>query len=88
MYIELRDEEGRTPLLVAVDGLNAVTLDALLAHGANVHARSDNGWTALDWLADRIEKQRPTAVPDNPFLLYLLSWPASAAWAYCDGLKT
>jgi ankyrin repeat protein len=45
--LEIRDQAGRTPLLVAAGEGNANTLDRLLLWGASVVTRSDSGSTAL-----------------------------------------
>jgi ankyrin repeat protein len=48
--LELRDEHGKTPLLLAAFW-SAPTVRMLLERGANVHATSDSGWTALHFAA-------------------------------------
>ncbi len=45
--LDCRDEEGRTPLMLAVLGGHSEAVSALLAAGADVEARDNDGYTPL-----------------------------------------
>jgi len=53
VYREQKDEQGRTPLRVAVDGGANETVARLLASGVNVDVAAKDGFTALSVAAER-----------------------------------
>ncbi|KAB0791382.1 hypothetical protein PPYR_03182 [Photinus pyralis] len=50
--INMRDESGNTPLLLALIDRNVAISDFLLSKGADVTARNSDGYTALHYAAD------------------------------------
>lgn len=47
--VNARDDLGRTPLMLACDFNNIPLVRLLLAHQASLEAKSEGGWTALDY---------------------------------------
>lgn len=47
---EVRDPEGRTPLLLAIFMRNGPMISTLLSHGANIHAKMSGGISVLNLL--------------------------------------
>ncbi|MFH0822125.1 MAG: ankyrin repeat domain-containing protein, partial [Pseudomonadota bacterium] len=45
--VNVRDREGKTPLIVAAGAGNLDTVEILLERGGEVNARTDYGWTAI-----------------------------------------
>jgi ankyrin repeat protein len=45
--VNLADQDGRTPLMLAIQDGDLPTVQALLSHGANVNATDNDGWTPL-----------------------------------------
>lgn len=50
--IESRGMYGETPLMVAAANYRPAVVECLLAHGADIHARDDNGCSALLYAAN------------------------------------
>jgi len=47
-----RDENGRTPLMLAVQARAVTTVQCLLANGAKVEVEDKDGKTALDYVTN------------------------------------
>ena len=47
--VNAKDNQGRTPLDVAIEFRHTETAELLIAKGADVNAKDDRGETPLDW---------------------------------------
>lgn len=56
--VDLSDNYGTTPLVLAVAGRNVDLIQALLARGANVNARNQRQWTPLTY-ASLLDDEEP-----------------------------
>jgi hypothetical protein len=52
--VHRRDRRGHTPLHAAADGKNLVSVELLLAHGADVEAQGADGLSPLAWALGRL----------------------------------
>lgn len=57
--LNARDAQGNAPLHVAIDARNLEMLDRLLDHGADPDLVDARGWTLLDRLAERKDRDSP-----------------------------
>ena len=55
--INVRNGEGATPLITATIQKDFEYVKLLLENGANVHAKDNNGMTAMDWAKELKQKQ-------------------------------
>jgi hypothetical protein len=51
--LEVADQDGKTPLILAATGGDPTTVSLLLEQGADRQAKDNNGLTALDWAQKR-----------------------------------
>lgn len=57
--IDQRDQQGNAPLHIAITARNIELLDRLLDHGADPDLTDARGWTALDRLAEKKDRDSP-----------------------------
>ena len=66
--INIRDRIGRSPLHYAIESSRAPrTIELLISHGADISAKDDEGWSALD-LAAKGHKEGAVQALGNPGL--------------------
>ena len=65
LNINNRDKIGRTPLHYAIESSRAPrTIELLTSHGADISAKDDEGWSALDLAAKRHKEAAVQALGD------------------------
>ncbi|PWN42178.1 zf-DHHC-domain-containing protein [Ceraceosorus guamensis] len=76
--LDISDSQGHTPLMWAAYQGDALSVDLLLAHGANVHAKDATGLTPMHW----------AVVKGNRLCIRKLAGTGSDLWAKEEGGKT
>lgn len=76
--LDVADSQGHTPLMWAAYQGDALSVDLLLAHGANVHAKDATGLTPMHW----------AVVKGNRLCIRKLAGTGSDLWAKEEGGKT
>lgn len=56
---DLRDHQGNAPLNIAISARNVELVDQLLDHGADPDLTDARGWTVLDRLAEKKDRESP-----------------------------
>ena len=57
--LDQRDHQGNAPLHIAIADRNLELLDRLLDHGADPDLTDERGWTTLDRLAEKKDRESP-----------------------------